>query len=134
MGGLPLQPPQRSKFTLGLDDPLDRIDAECSYQLVLEILLTDEETEQFQVPTIQNRAVTRQFQLAAKVALLPGVAQPGHALTASETTEMEADVGRSAHGHHRGALRGQVTPPTPRQGLQSCLVTGTLDQDDRCRC
>ncbi len=115
---LPLQHPERPQLRLRVDDVLDRLGAERTDQLVLEVCDADVEAER--LPVSANEAGTEPgpFHTARDAPFLVGVAEYGEldgALLRTEALQVSTDVRRAAHRDDSDALPCEVASPSGRE-------------------
>ena len=117
LGGLLLQGAERPELTLAVDDPLHRIGAERTDELVLEVDVADVEAERLHGVAIEARAEAGPLERPPEVVLLARIAQAREGADPSPR-------GRSARGHGGCSWprrsRGSSRPPHrgPRRGMR----------------
>ncbi len=131
--GLLLEGAERHQVALLFEHPFDRVIAETTDQLVLEVRVAHVETEIFHAVAGEIDAEARQFETAPEVAFFGGVAQarePGVTTTGAEDVEGAPDVRRPADRYDRDAFGTEVSAATCGERLQRATVTEPFDEHD----
>jgi hypothetical protein len=135
-GSLFLQRPERAKITLSIGDLFDRLDAESTDQLVLQVFDAHVETARFHLGAGQVGAEAAALEAAPEVVFLSYVAEtcypnvePPWAVAVQEAP----DRLRTSDRHNGNALRAEIPTAARGESFERALVTDPFHEQDGTR-
>lgn len=129
-----LEPAERCKLTLALDDLFHSGGTNAADQLLLQVGDADVEPECFHVGAAQVGTEAGPLQTAPEVGLLASVTQarqPDVQAARTEQLKEPSEVPRTAHRHDGNAFRGKRSTTALSQRLERDLVASPLDKHNR---